>query len=1107
MKYLSLFSALCALGLAGAASVYGQAVNSTILGTVADSSGAVVANAKVTATETATNSVRTAQTNESGNFTFPNITPGLYSVSAEAPGFKRAIQNAVNAEVNTSARVDLQLQPGNVNESIEVTDAPPPLQTDRADTGRKIDTVQTENLPLGTNRNYQNLLNLVPGTTRASFQHSQFFNASSSLQTQVNGQMRMGNNYQIEGIDDNERTGLLQILIVPVEAIQTVDVSTSNFDAELGRATGAVTNVLLKSGSNNIHGGAYEFVQNSALNARNYFDVSLGHRAYNYYGGNIGGPVKKNKLFYFGDYLRTTDHQASSNPFTIPTAMQRGGDLSGSNTTIYDPATGNADGTGRTAFPGNVIPPNRINSISAKILNLVPSPNVASTSGTNNWFGLLPNSKDTHQFDVKMDWVISDKDRLTGRFSFQRPVVFQAPAFGLAGGNAGGAFEGTGVQKTYSAGLNYTRLFSATLFSELRVGVAHYNNVAQQTDFGSKASEALGIPGINIDPLSSGLVSINIGSFYTSPLVGYSASLPWIRAEANIDVVNSWTKILGNHTIKFGGDLRRVRDDLLQLQTVNPRGQYSFGSGQTALKLPSLAASTTSYNNNFAAFLLDLPASAGRDLAGYFPAYRQWEFFAFANDKWLVSPKLTLDIGLRWEYYAPATPRFDGGFSNYNNLNNTLVIAGVGGNPRDLGMEKRFKNFAPRLGAAYRADDKTVIRAGFGISYTPFPDNNYAYNYPVRQNNVYNPAVPSYGPALLPNGQVASFQSGFPAPILATVPTNGIITNPDPNAAYFTINQKFKNPYVESWNLSVQRALPSHFTLDLAYVGSHGVDSVVTYNLNATTKGTNLGNAGQPQAAWGRTASDNLLFAGYSTHYNSLQVKLDRRFAAGLSITTAYTWAKGMGYQSGDDGGLGQNWYIDQRRNYARNDFDRAHTFVQSYVYDLPFGPGKRFLSSGPVSQILGGWKFNGILTLMTGSPLTIGASGTSLNTPGNNQTANQVKPVTILHGIGIGNPWFDPNAFAQPTDAGVFGNTGRNIMNGPGFYNLDASLFKVFSFRERFKLEIRGEAFSVTNTPQFGNPNTGVNNYNADPSKNTFGVITGAGGGRGMQLGARMTF
>ncbi len=1108
MKYIRPATALLALALLTSALSYGQAVNSTILGSVTDASGAVVANARITVTENSTNAVRTTQTNESGNFTFPEITPGRYSVVAEAAGFKKEVRPSIEAVVNSSARIDMQLTTGSISESIEVTDTPPALQTDRVDIGRKLDTVQTENLPLGVGRNFQQLLNLVPGTTRASFQHSEFFNASSSVQTQVNGQMRMGNNYQIEGIDNNERTGLLQVLIPAIEAIQTVDVSTSNFDAELGRASGAVTNVQFKSGSNQLHGGAYEFVQNSEFNARNFFEPAVSHRAYNYFGGNVGSYIKKNKLFYFGDYLRTTDHKGAGTLLTVPTAPQKSGDLSGSTTAIYDPFTGAADGTGRTAFPGNIIPGSRINPITTKLLNLVPGANVTSSSGTNNWFGLLPFTKDTHQFDVKMDWVISERDRLSGRLSFQRPVIFQAPAFGAAGGAAAGAFAGTGVQKTYSAGLNFTHIFTPTLVGDLRVGVAHYNNVAQQTDFGSKASEALGIPGINIDSYSSGLVSINVGAFYSNPLVGYSASLPWKRAEANIDVASTFTKVLGNHSVKFGMDIRRLRDDLLQLQTVNPRGQYTFGSGQTALKQANGSASTTSFLNNFASFLLDVPSQVGRDLGGYFPAYRAWQDFFFVNDKYQVSSKLTLDLGLRWELYPPGTPRFKGGFSNYNPTDNTLVLAGIGANPMNLGMKNRKNYFAPRLGAAYRVSSKTVIRAGFGVSYTPFPDNSYAYNYPIRQNNVYNPTVASYGPAILPDGSVATFQKGFPAPILAPIPTNGIITNPDKNTAYTVINPNFKNPHSIQWNFSIQQALPFGFTMDVAYVGNHGVDSVVSYNMNATTTKTNLGNAGLPQFNnFGRTASTTLLFAGYSTHYNALQMKVDRRSVNGLTVTTSYTYGKGMGYQGGDDGGLAQNWYIDQRRNYARNDFDRTHTFVQSYVYDLPFGKGKRWMSNGIVAKALGGWKANGILTLMTGTAMTIGANGTSLNTPGNNQTADQVKPVQILHGINIGNPWFDPTAFTQPTLPGVFGNTGRNIMNGPGFFNLDASLFKIFSVTEKIKLEIRGEASGVTNTPQFSNPNTGVNNFNADPSKNTFGVVTGAGGARSMQLGARVTF
>src|SRR5487761_2012974 len=287
MKNLGKICAMLALAAMFVATAYSQAVNGTVLGTVTDASGAVVPNAKVTTTETNTNVSRSGQTNESGNFVFPDVPPGTYAVSVEQTGFKRERRSGVIVEVNSTARVDASLQPGKVSESVEVTGTPPAMQTDRADIETHIDNTETANLPTGTQRNYQSLLNLVPGTTRATFQHSQFFNATSSLQTEVNGQMRMGNNYQIEGIDNNERTGLLQVLIPPIEAIQTVDTSTSNFDAELGRATGAVTNVILKSGTNSFHGEAYEFNRVSALASRNFFDPKIGHVAYNYFGGTI----------------------------------------------------------------------------------------------------------------------------------------------------------------------------------------------------------------------------------------------------------------------------------------------------------------------------------------------------------------------------------------------------------------------------------------------------------------------------------------------------------------------------------------------------------------------------------------------------------------------------------------------------------------------------------------------------------------------------------------------------------------------------------------------------------------------------------------------------
>jgi hypothetical protein len=1104
---------------------WSQTVNATLLGTVTDASGASVPNAKVTITETNTGVAHTLQSNESGNYILPNVPPGMYSVDVEASGFKKESRRDVSVQVDTSTRVDVQLQPGSISETVEVSGAPPVLQTDTATTSQQIDRTVLVNVPLiSSNRNFQGLLNLAPGVAPVAEQHSQFFNASSSLQTEVNGQARMGNNTMIEGTDDNERTGLLQIYIPPIEAIQTVDISLTNHDPEMGRGTGAVMNVLLRSGTNQIHGAAYEFLQNSNFNARSFFNPSVGHLAYNYVGGNLGGPIKKNKMFIFGDYLRVMDHEGNTNNVTVPPNPWRTGDLSSGTTTIYDPNTGNPlDGTGRTPFPGNIIPSNRINPVSAAIMKLVPATNenynVAAI--TNNYFALLPYQKTTDSFDVKLDYNITDKDRLTGRFSYARPVVFQAPLFGLAGGpGPGGAFMGTGTQKTYSSGINYDRIVSPTLVAEVRIGIAHYHNEAQSSDYGTNASTALGIPGVNISQFTSGIVGINLNDGISQPMVGYSASLPWVRAEANIDVVNTWTKTKGNHTIKWGVDLKRIRDDLLQDQTYGARGIYDFGNQQTSVCQPvgigsnGLATSCTSPKlsvaNDMASFLLDAPYFLGRDVNTYFPAYRQWEFFAFGGDRWQVTPKLTLDLGVRWEYYPPATPAFPGGFSNYDPTTNNLVIAGVGSNPSNLGLKTRYNYFAPRLGLAYRLTEKTVIRAGFGTSYTPFPDNTYAYNYPVRSNNAYTNVGDGFAVALLPNGAQASFQQGFPAPVPVPVPSNGILPAGGAllSQAEFTINKDFKNPYVETWNVAVQQALPGHWTLDVAYVGIHGVDTAAQWGLNNPTNVLGGGSASQPlNILYGKTASDTEFWDGFSSSYNALQVKMDRHFGD-LNVTTAFTWQKGMDYQTGDDGGL--YWQIGAQRNYARADSDRTLSYVQSYVYQLPAGIGKKVLNHGAAAWILGNWQVSGVLSMLTGTPInTFGASGSSLNTPGETQTADQVAPLQITHGINVGNPWFSQASFAQPT--GVrFGTSGRNIASGPGLFVLNASLFKSFRIRERASVEFRAETFNLTNTPEFSNPSTSITSSTYGYVTGTIGSgtgVNGTGGGRVLQLGLKVSF
>ncbi|MGA2144942.1 MAG: carboxypeptidase regulatory-like domain-containing protein [Bryobacteraceae bacterium] len=1171
MNAIKTLGAVCALIAGSVGLCYGQAVNATLLGTVIDSSGASVANAKVTITEVTTGVKHSGQTNESGNYTFGDLPPGSYAVEVDQTGFKKEIRRDIALLVNTTERVDIQLQPGSLSETVEVTGAAPVLQTDRADTGRNIDTMVVSELPvLVSNRNYQALLALVPGTSPPTEEHSQFFNASDSLQTEVNGAPRVANNYQIEGIDDNERTGLLQILIPPLEAIQTVDISTSNHSVDLGRGTGAVTNVILKSGTNNFHGSLYEFVQNGDFDARNFFQPSVAAVHYNYFGGTIGGPIKKNKLFFFADFLRTTDHEANANTEVIPSPLSRTGNLSealagSSPAQVYDPATGNTStGVGRTPFPGNIIPASRLNPIALKILALVPNPNQNlnnTAAPANNYFALLPFTKDSNLADGKVDYSISDKDRLSGRFSFQRPVVYQAPIFGPAGGDANGAFEGTGIQKTYSSGMNWDHVFSPTLLNEFRFGVAHYNNVAQESDYGVNDSTSLGIPNINISQFDSGLVGINIG-YFTQPLVGYSASLPWVRAEANIDLVDNVTKTVGNHTFTFGFDMRRIRDDLLQTQTYSPRGAYFFGVAQTqcagscgllngTTSSPTTPDSTTSWANDLGSFLLDSPqnSSTGRDFSGTFPTYRAWYFFPYASDTWQVSKKLTVAIGLRWEMYPPGLPAFPGQFSNYIPSNNTLVVGGVGGNPNNGGLENHLNYLAPRLGLAYRLTEKTVLRAGIGVSYTPFEDNTYINNnYPTKGNIGAVQGASAYTSAFY-NGSQLSFESGLPSPAPQPIPSNGIYSVAalgfnGSTEDYFPTN--YKNPHVIAWNFSVQQTLPQHFTLDVAYVGNHGVDMGSSQNINASPV---IAPASAGDTAYlpyfPHTGTVSEYFVPVSSMYNALQVKIDRRFATGLAITTSFSYQKGMAYfQGGDDDGF-YGFYLNGQyhRNWALTDFNRTLSFVQSYVYQLPFGNGKHFLNSGSraVDAIVGGWQLEGILTVMTGLPFTVSYSSTYLNlSQGGTNTPLQVDPsVKILHGINTtangGSPWFDPTAFAPPPcqsatptascptgaadqvagAAQQVGDTGRNFMIGPGFFNLNFALAKTIHFNERVGLQLRLETVNTTNTPQFSVPNgtcCTANNANfgfvtSTISSGSGSVNAGSGAPRSIQLGAKLTF
>ncbi len=1149
---------VCFLAVFGNLSLKAQAVSGTIVGTVTDPNGAVVPNAQVTLVLTGQSAVHNSVTNESGNFTEPDLPPGAYTVTVSATGFKKVVRQNVTLDTNSTARVDVSLATGSVSDTVTVSSAPPELQTDRADISTQLGERQIADLPLSSGNSFQSLLTTVPGVAPVTFNNSQFFNANNDLSANSNGQSSYVNLYQIEGIDDDQRTGIHIILVPPAAAIQNVDITTNNFEAEFGRAVGAVVNVTLKSGTNSLHGSAFQNMENNGVNARNYFAKGPnGRLVYNYTGGSIGGPILKDKLFFFGDFLRVSDHESSTTNTTIPFYNVTNGslNLSGYKGQVYDPNTGATAtcnnpsaggltcGTGRTLFAGNLIPLSNagINPVSLKVLQMIdaqarnPAINLASAAyiagtTTNNFSQNLPFSKDSISYDIKSDYTISPKDHLSGRFSHQTTNTFQAPTFGsFLGGPAGGGFEATGVASAYSTGGNYDHVFSPTLFTEARIGVAHLRNSATQTDYGTNDARTLGIPGngpngTNNVITSSGQVAFQVSNFggngelgTGNPLIGYSPSLPWLRAESNIDFANNWTKILGNHTLKAGADIRRVRDDLLQGNNNAAAGTFYFGENQTSE--PGAAAfngSVTGQANDIASVLFNTPYQVGQDTNSTFPAYRQTWLFFFVSDKWQATPKLTLDIGLRYELYPPATPRKPGGFVNYNPANNQLVEAGVDGNPSNLGMATDYKNYAPRLGASYRASETTVVRAGFGVSYVPFVDNNYAYNYPIKTSTFYT-NTPTYGPALNPAGGTVNLTTGVPATPTAAFSTAGTLTESAANGtiglANLYIPLTFRNAYVTSWNAVVQQALPGDSSLQIAYVANHGTRIDVAQNINQpTTYGQSA--ASDPfNVAFGKTAAVTEYFLGYSTNYESLQVQFNRRFTKGLGFTSALTWGKAQNYQTGAQDGNLLFWSGPVRRNYNLADFDRRLNYEQTITYELPVGKGHRFFSSGVGAYVLGGWRTSAIISAVSGLPFTI--SSTSA-TPGTTQTANQAGPYQVTHNTVGGNTasyptWFNTaNFVTAPT--GVIGNTQRNQFRGPGYFADNLSVFKDFPlYHERVNLTTRVDAFNLSNTPAFGLPGTTLGSSTFGQITSTLGSgtgnVNGVGGPRVLQASAKITF
>ena len=1087
---IALLTAAVALALSGAAMA--QAVRGTLLGNVVDTQGAPVPGVTVTATEIQTNAARTAVTNQSGHYVFSNMSNGLYRVETELSGFKKFSRDGIEVRVNSTMRVDVILEVGAMTETVEVVQETPLLQTDRADTGRTIEGRLVQEMPLGQGRNFQGMWATVPGSVTLSRPHSQFFNPQDSQETKFNGQSRLSNNVQIDGLDNNHKTGLLTVLIPSAEAIDSVNVTTSNFDAEFGRAGGSVTTVVMKSGTNQFKGSVFAFANTESTQAKNSFASATSIKPetkYQQFGATLGGPIVKDKLFFFTDYQRTVDNLGALRRVVIPPSEWRNGNFSSATTKIYDPATGKPDGTGRTPFPGNIIPTNRLSPVALNILAKVPQPNIPGAAfGQVNYE--LPSSereKTTDAFNVKLNYNPSSSDQMSLRFSYQRPEVFVPGTFGELGG-AGADFAGTGYQNTYSTALTWTRTLSQSLIMEWRAGYLKYHNEALSTGTGLDSSTEVGIPGANFDEFSSGISRISIGNGLTDPMVGFSPSLPWDRGEETVSVVGMLTKITGNHTVKVGTEVRHNEDFLLQIQDAGGvRGQFQFNGARTSI--PTDTAATSGIANSFASFLLDAPSLVQRDIKVIDrPGTKHWGVFAFAQDKWQVTPKLTVDLGLRWEYYTPLVGIADqGGLSSYNPSNNTVEVAGYGSIPQNIGVGSTWTNFAPRLGASYRFDEKTVLRLGFGTTIIPFPDNEYAFNFPVKQNEQFN-APNGFAPA----GKMAN---GFGAPTFFPIPDSGVVDASIPqlkNAQLVNVPSDLKEAKLHSWNVAFQRQLPWNLVGEVAYVGNVGKGIVVRgWNINA---GMVLGaeNAGRPLfQQYGRTANVRSFFAG-DTSYNSLQAKLDRRFQNGFLVTTSYTLSRAENYA--DEADIATPADISRTKGPAG--FNRTHVFASAFIWDLPFFKE----GNGALHWVLGGWQFSGIFTAYSGTPINFTASAATLGAPGNTQYPNASGEPEVLGNVGPGQKYFDTSVFSAPAQ-GTWGTLTRNSsISGPGFWNLDASLVKRLRFGQKVSTELRADAFNLTNTPHFNNPNGSF-------GSTTFGEINSSFGQRLIRFGLRVIF
>ena len=1105
VSLLFLVTGLCVSGRA-------QAVYGSISGTVTDPNGAVVAGARVTITSVDRKTSDTVTANDSGLYVKERLLPGNYEVKVEAQGFKASVLPVVVVSIDAQTKADAALEAGAVTDTITVTAGEGQLlKTDRADVATTFDQKQITDLPI-LDRNFTKFILLTPGTQQLQWQHAASENPQGSTQIMVNGQHFSGTGYQLDGTEN--RDPILGIIVINpnFEAIGETKITSQNYDAEFGQAIAGVVSVQTKSGTNEIHGSIFAFRQNDVLQARNPFsqfqaDPLTGKHIPDslktQFGGSFGGPIVKDKFFYFGDYQGTRSKIGGSRLLTVPTNLARTGDLSEYGVDIFDPLTG-------LQFQGNRIPNGRLSQQALNLLNLIPPPNAPGTdNGTRNNFVASGSEKfDNDTFDVRIDNRITSNLNVFGRYSFADYTRDGPPAFGAGGGQELVSLGGTSQVRNHSLAIGFDYTISPSTLVDFRFGFFKYGVNVLPADFGTRPASDAGVPGLNLDDtFTSGLFSGFVGDDGRPGKFNFGSGLgvnrcncPLDEQEKQFQFVGNLLKTWDNHTFKFGVDIRRAFN--LRVPSDNHRsGELSFSQNRTGR---TVDGQLQAEGLGIATFLIGDVTFFKRFVSSSTDAReKQWRHFYYAQDTWRASQKLTLAYGLRLDVINPQTVNDPGNGGFVDTTTGEVIVAGVGDNDLNGGVENSL-NWAPRLGITYQLGDQTVVRAGYGRSYDIGVFGS-VFGHTVTQN------LPVLAIQNLSgsNGQVAVFnlaqgppafnnffgltappnQGGVPN---ASLPSNGRFFLPD-GVTPRVVNFKQTLPTVDAWNVTLQHEFSKTVSVEAAYVGNKGTH--VFCGNNPDCEGNQPTLAGFPNVPrndrrlffnkFGWTQDVLLYGDGGDNHYNAFQTKLTKRFSQSYSILTHYTLQRTSNYDR-------DYFFIDRSINFGPADFDRTHVFVFSQVAELPFGRNKRFFGNASKGwdYLIGGWQFNSNTTIQSGLPFNVGYDTGGISDTGPNRP-------DLVGEISTGGPrtrFFDPTVFAKPAVA-TFGNLERNALRGPNYWRTDASLFKKFRFTESKELEFRVESVNLFNHVNLDQPD-GFLGDPASPNANAGRISNTAYGG-----------